>query len=70
VLFPTDESQLPNEFGKLLFRMSSELPEPMIQMAEVKGVAVSPGARGMAFNADGVAMVTLINIGTEVKNLR
>jgi hypothetical protein len=42
----------------------------MIQVAAVNGVAVTAGARGMAFNADGVAMVTLINVGTEVKNLR
>jgi hypothetical protein len=65
VLFPTNESQLPTDFSKLLFRMSSELPDPMLKMAEVKQASVAPGSRGMAFNADGVAMVTLINVGTD-----
>ncbi len=68
VLFPSSESQLPDEFGRLLFRMSSYLPERMMRMAASKSLAVPAGARGMAFNADGVNMLKLISVGTVISS--
>jgi hypothetical protein len=73
VLFPTDEGQLHDEYGQLLFRMSSELPDRLQQMADVKNLAAPPGARGMAFNADATRMLMLISVGTTIasaQNLR
>jgi hypothetical protein len=66
VLFPTSESQLPDDYGRMLFRMSSPLPEPQLRMAEVKNLKAARGARGMAFNADSTKMLLLIGVGTVV----
>jgi hypothetical protein len=73
VLFPTDEGQLHDEYGRMLFRMSSVLPPRLQQMADVKNLAAPPGARGMAFNADATRMLMLISVGTSIasaQNLR
>src|SRR5262249_21510120 len=64
VLFPTREADLPDQFSRTLFRMSSTLPERMLQLAAEKNLSAPRGARGMAFNADGVSMLQLINVGT------
>jgi hypothetical protein len=64
VVFPTSEQVLTDERAKVLFRMSSELPDPVRNQAESKGVSCMPGARGMVFNADGAQMLLLIQMGT------
>lgn len=70
VLFPTAENQLGDEFSRLLFRMSSLLPEKMLALALEKNLPASAGARGMAFNADMVKMLQLINVGTILSSPR
>lgn len=73
VLLPKGEEALSDDFSKLLFRMSSALPDKLRQMAEVKNLPSSPGTRGMAFNADGTRMLLLISVGTVIaapSNLR
>lgn len=69
VLFPTSEEQLPDDFGRQLFRMSSELPDKLRHTAESSSISAPPGCRGMAFNADSVRMLFLINAGTAVANV-
>jgi hypothetical protein len=64
VVFPASEHILGDELAKVLFRMSSELPDKVRGQAESKGVLCGPGARGMAFNADGAQMLLLIQMGT------
>jgi hypothetical protein len=64
VLFPDNESQLPDDFARMLFRMSSPLPERSLSIAAGKGFEVSPGARGMVFNGDATAMIQLVPVGT------
>lgn len=60
ILFPAETSELPaDEFAQLLFRMSSELPEPMLKLAQLK-----KGARGFAFNADLADLIRFLDIGT------
>lgn len=68
VLFPSQVGQLPDEFSRLLFRMSSLLPERMLQLAGAKNLAAPAGARGMAFNADMVSMLKLISVGTVISS--
>jgi hypothetical protein len=71
VLLPASEAQLPDEYARMLFRMSSPLPESLRQIAEAKMIPAAPGARAMAFNADGTRMLLLISVGTVVvSNLR
>jgi hypothetical protein len=65
-LFPSSEHDLTDEHSRSLFRMSSLLPEKCLQVAQAKGFEVSPGARGMVFNADSTAMIQLIQIGTVI----
>ena len=66
VVFPVSESMLSDDYAKLLYRMSSELPEsPEIKaQLESKGVNFPKGARGMVFNADAMGLLTLIKLGT------
>ena len=64
VAFPSSELMLTDERAKVLFRMSSELPEIVRQRAEVRQISCPPGARGMVFNADAAQMIQLIQMGT------
>ncbi len=64
--FPTDESGLPDDFAKLLFRMSSELPPKLLDAAKADRFPVKPGSRGFVFNADLVAVIRFLDIGTRV----
>ena len=69
--FPDREEDLPDDFARLLFRMSSPLPPPMQAQARHAGFAVSDGTRGFVFNADLASVVRFLDIGTRVdfKNL-
>ena len=63
-LFPSDEPSVPDELAKVLFAMSSPLPEPFFRNAQAEGFDVAPGARGMAFNADMVVLIKFLDMGT------
>jgi hypothetical protein len=63
-LFPSSEAPLPNDYARMLFRMSSPLPDFCVQMAQQLGWQVGAGARGMAFNTDATALSTLLAVGT------
>jgi hypothetical protein len=64
--FPADEAGLPDDFAKLLFRMSSELPPKFLEAARADGFATGPHSRGFVFNADLVAVIRFLDIGTRV----
>lgn len=64
VLFPSDDARLPDQYAKSLFRMSSNLPAEMLLQAKIQEQSVEDGAKGFAFNADFVAVVELLDIGT------
>jgi hypothetical protein len=64
--FPENENQIADEFGQALFRMSSELPAKMAEVARTDGFAIRPKARGVVINADPTALVRFIDIGTRV----
>ena len=65
VQYPTSESETP-DYGTagLMFRMSSEFPEPVVQQAITMGLPVREGSRGYVYNADMVALVQFLDIGT------
>ncbi|MCP4660858.1 MAG: VWA domain-containing protein [bacterium] len=48
------------------YRMSSRLPALMLRHAAAKGYAIEPDARGYVFNADFVALIDFVEIGTRV----
>jgi len=70
VLYPASADELPDDYAKLLFGMSSELPDYMRSFALQEGISVAPGARGFVFNADIVSVISFLDIGTRPGNLR
>lgn len=68
--FPDSEAALADQFAQLLFRMSSPLPPHQRSAAQQAGFSVSEGSRGFVFNADMVALVSFLDIGTRPSNLR
>ena len=63
-MFPASDEGLPDELARVLFQMSSVLPEPFVRMATEEGFELEPNARGMAFNADMVCLIQFLNMGT------
>jgi hypothetical protein len=70
IYFPDSEAGLPNDFARKLFSMSSTLPPSFREGAQKLGYPVSDGSRGFVFNADLVALVNFIEIGTQFRPLR
>jgi hypothetical protein len=68
--FPTSESGLPDNFAKLLYRMSSALPPRLQETARSEGFAGQGEARGFVFNADLVSIIRFLDIGTRVQGVR
>jgi hypothetical protein len=67
VQFPSGEEQVPqDDFARLLFRISSVLPDAMLRLARFEDIPLVPGARGFVFNADLVSVVQFLDIGTRV----
>lgn len=66
VEYPDREEGLPDNFARLLFRMSSVLPPKMLTAAKNEGFIVTPASRGFVFNADLVAIIRFLDIGTQV----
>jgi hypothetical protein len=64
--FPSAEDHLPDNFAKLLFRMSSVLPPRLFESARADKFPVQTGARGFVFNADLVSVIRFLDIGTRV----
>jgi hypothetical protein len=64
--FPSTEDPLPDNFAKLLFRMSSKLPPRLFEAARADKFPLQPEARGFVFNADLVSVVRFLDIGTRV----
>jgi hypothetical protein len=68
--FPASDTGLPDSYAKLLFRMSSVLPDHLIRFAQEKGHTVGMESRGFMFNADAVQLVDFFDIGTRAAQLR
>jgi hypothetical protein len=66
VEFPESEEGLPDFHARLLFRMSSVLPPKFQAAAKAEGFMVTPNTRGFVFNADLVAVIRFLDIGTQV----
>jgi hypothetical protein len=65
IRFPSSEENLPDQFARTLFHMSSELPGAMREFALSKyGFRLESGSRGFIFNADAEHLVYFLDIGT------
>lgn len=65
ITFPDSESNLPDEYAKMLFRMSSNLPQALTSYARTKGYTVGAEAKGFMYNADATDIVQFFDIGTK-----
>jgi len=70
VEFSDSKDDLPDEFARLLFEMSSVLPEKIRLEAESEGFEVTDESRGFIFNSDMVKVIQFLDIGTRATNLR
>jgi hypothetical protein len=68
--FPSDESRLPDDYAKHLFRMSSPLPGYMKTIAREEGIPVGDSPRGFVFIGDMVSVIRFLDIGTRPTSLR
>jgi len=64
-MFPSSEQGLPDELARVLFRISSVLPDPFYRHGMMEGFQLQQNARGMAFNADMVCLIQFLNMGTQ-----
>jgi hypothetical protein len=64
--FPSADGGLPDNFAKLLFRMSSKLPPRLFEAARAEKFPVQSEARGFVFNAGLVSVIHFLDIGTRV----
>jgi hypothetical protein len=68
--FPDSETDLPDTYARLLYGMSSPLPPHLQAEARAEGFRISEASRGFVFNADAVAVIRFLDIGTRPANLR
>ena len=68
--FPEGEHLLPDEHARMLFGISSPLPEYMRHMLAAEGVNTFLTSRAFVFNADLVSVIRFLDIGTRPANLR
>jgi hypothetical protein len=65
--FPDSEAVLPDKFAKLLFDISSPLPEYMRSIAHQDGFRVSQNTRGFVFNGKMEQLIHFLDIGTKAR---
>lgn len=70
IQFPDSEAMLPDQFARLLFGMSSLLTDSMRAVSREMALPVSEQSRGFTFNADPVALIQFLEIGTRGGELR
>ncbi len=67
VVFPSSSEGL-DEYGQMLYGISSELPENILAAAQAESFEVGEGARGFAYQADLVELIQFLDIGTRPAN--
>ena len=70
ILYPDSESNLPDDFARQLFQMSSLLPPHFQEAARSEGYPVGAEARGFVFQAEMVQVIKFLDIGTRPTALR
>jgi uncharacterized protein YegL len=65
MVLPGSESAIPSPLGKLMFRLSSEIPASMIDLAKKAGFEdARTGSRGLIINGEAGDMIQLIDFGS------
>jgi hypothetical protein len=69
VQYPDHERDLPDEYAKRMFRMSSRMPATARNQAATLGITVTEESRCYVYNADLVSLVQFLDIGTRGPSL-
>ncbi len=70
VVFPDCEDGLPDDYARMLYRMSSVLPSSMREQARSYDFELNDRTRAFMFNAGAVEIAAFFAIGTRPSNLR
>ena len=70
ILFPLSEDELTDEYAKLLFRMSSTIPDHLVSVAQSMGYDVTGDSRFFAYKAGMDFIGHFFEIGTRASQLR
>lgn len=70
ITFPDSDTNLPDNYSRALFGMSSLLPPHMRSYATEQGFRTSDNTRGFVYNADITSVVQFLDIGTRATDLR
>ncbi len=70
IVFPSSEDELPDEYSKLLFRMSSMIPSHLVPIAQGMGYDVTEESRFFAYKAGVDFIGHFFAIGTRASQLR
>ncbi len=70
IVFPSSEDELPDEYSKLLFRMSSMIPSHLVPIAQGMGYDVTEESRFFAYKAGMDFIGHFFEIGTRASQLR
>ncbi|MCW5860644.1 MAG: hypothetical protein KIS63_20290, partial [Caldilineales bacterium] len=68
--FPETADNLPDQYARQLFAMSSSLPPAMQARAREFGYPVAELSRGFFYQADPVGVIEFLQVGTRPSNLR
>ncbi|MEY2776721.1 MAG: hypothetical protein RLY30_819 [Pseudomonadota bacterium] len=68
IRFPLRESEITDPYGQMLFRMSSDLPDPIAHAARERGYDVDAGAKGFFYNVEPIEIVEFFDIGTRASS--
>lgn len=67
--FPNSDMNLHNDHSKLLYNMSSTIPQEYFGAAEKAGLPVVTGSKGFIFNADAELLIKFIQFGSSKKDV-
>lgn len=70
IVFPDSANVLPDNYAKVLFGISSVLPDYMRPLAQEYGYPTTDQSRGFVFNGDIEQVIAFLDIGTRPSNLR
>ncbi len=70
VIFPASQEGLPDDYSKLLFRMSSTFPPHLVDIANGAGYRVGTDSRFFGYKAGHEGIVDFFDIGTRASQMR
>ena len=64
ITFPSIDDSFNDPYAKMLFRMSSPLPQVISEQAKQEGLALDNNAKGFVFNSTLTTLIKAVDIGT------